>query len=266
MMQRAERRKYEILLTSFLILTFGDTFGSASLSIADQLLLLQNMLVGLFIFYRNKCLRILITCLTAANAVLDTLSYRVASIGHCDMQSITGIIYLFYFGIITLEVYRKIFSTQSISTEMISAVLCGFLLLCLVGTFLFYQIEVLHRHSFSNVGTGKSRMTDLNYFAFVTLLTIGYGDITPLTVVAKRAVMFIGLAGHFYTVFVTGIVIGKYIAGAKKRGSIEIHPVFNPISYEKPNRIIQSTCQKATRWLSINCVSRVLRVRRKLGK
>jgi len=215
-MRLAERRKYEILLTSFLVLTFGDTFCTVCLNFADQLLPLQNMLVGLFVFYRNKGLRVLIISLTLTNAVLYALSYQVAYIGDCDMQSLTGVIYLFYFGVITLEVYRKIFSTQSISTEMISAVLCGFLLLCLIGTFSFYQIEVLHRHSFSNVGAGRSRMTDLNYFAFVSVLTIGYGDIVPLTVVAKRAVMFIGLAGHFYTVFVTGIVIGKYINQSRK--------------------------------------------------
>jgi hypothetical protein len=41
------------------------------------------------------------------------------------------------------------------------------------------------------------------------LLTIGYGDITPVSLIAKRAVMFMGLAGHFYTVFITNIIIGK---------------------------------------------------------
>lgn len=55
-------------------------------------------------------------------------------------------------------------------------------------------------------------LTNLNYFSFTTLLTIGYGDILPVSLVAKRAVMLVGLAGHFYTVFTTSIIIGKYLS------------------------------------------------------
>jgi len=58
-------------------------------------------------------------------------------------------------------------------------------------------------------------MANLNYFSFTTLLTIGYGDITPVSLVAKRAVMLIGLAGHFYTAFITTIIIGKYLSAKK---------------------------------------------------
>jgi voltage-gated potassium channel len=207
----AERKKYEILLVSFLILVFGNTFCCGGEEIADKLLLLQNMIVGFFIFYPSRRLRWFIGSLTLLIIALEVLSYRVYYIGHSDVESLTGVVYLFYFGLIAWEVYRKLFCAQEISTEMISVVLCGFLLLCLIGTFLFYQIEVLSPHSFAHVGTGKRRLIDLNYFGFVTVLTIGYGDIVPLSTVAKRAVMFIGLAGHFYTVFVTGIIIGKYI-------------------------------------------------------
>jgi hypothetical protein len=48
------------------------------------------------------------------------------------------------------------------------------------------------------------------------LLTIGYGDITPVSLIAKRVVMFMGLAGHFYTVFITSIIIGKYLSLKKE--------------------------------------------------
>jgi hypothetical protein len=60
-------------------------------------------------------------------------------------------------------------------------------------------------------------MNNLNYFSFTTLLTIGYGDILPLSLLARRAVMLIGLAGHFYTVFVTSIIIGKYLSANNKK-------------------------------------------------
>jgi len=48
------------------------------------------------------------------------------------------------------------------------------------------------------------------------LLTIGYGDMAPQTDVARVTTICVSLAGHFYTVFVTGIVIGKFISGRTK--------------------------------------------------
>ncbi len=49
------------------------------------------------------------------------------------------------------------------------------------------------------------------YFSYITLLTIGYGDILPITPLAQKAVVLIGLAGQFYLVIITAIVVGKYI-------------------------------------------------------
>ena len=99
--------------------------------------------------------------------------------------------------------------------DRLFAALCGFVLLCQISTFLFYLIDLYSPHSFSNTGEGSNILVNLNYFSFTTLLTIGFGDITPLSLVAKRAVMFIGILGHFYTVFVTGIIIGKYLSANK---------------------------------------------------
>ena len=51
----------------------------------------------------------------------------------------------------------------------------------------------------------------LMYFSYITLMTIGYGDILPVTPIAHKAAMFIGLIGQFYLVILTAIVVGKFI-------------------------------------------------------
>jgi len=43
------------------------------------------------------------------------------------------------------------------------------------------------------------------------MLTIGYGDIVPVTPIAQKAAVLIGLVGQFYTVIVTAVVVEKYI-------------------------------------------------------
>jgi voltage-gated potassium channel Kch len=55
------------------------------------------------------------------------------------------------------------------------------------------------------------------YFSFTTLLTIGYGDILPITQVAQKAAIFVGLTGQFYLVILTAITVGKYLNQESKK-------------------------------------------------
>jgi len=55
------------------------------------------------------------------------------------------------------------------------------------------------------------------YYTYITLMTIGYGDISPATPLAKKAAVFIGLWGQFYLVIITAVVVGKYIGGQQQR-------------------------------------------------
>ena len=144
--------------------------------------------------------------------MLDVLD---AIIALPDIRKRLGLAYLCFFFLVAKEVYKEALYAKIVSRELLSAALCGFVILCMIATFLFYIIEMEIPYSFFNIGSGKDTLTNLNYFSFTTLLTIGFGDITPLSVIAKRAVMLMGLTGHFYTVFVTSIIIGKYLSANK---------------------------------------------------
>lgn len=206
------RRKFELLLLSFMLLIFGNTFTYQNhmVGIVD---IYQNMVTGALVFYRRRNLRIVFMTLIGVSLVLTIFESRLAFIDHRSWQ---GIVYLVFFFLVAIEVFKVVLYSKRVSRELLSASLCGFVVLGLIGTFLFYQIDVELPHSFSNTGEGPAILGNLNYFSFTTLLTIGYGDITPVTLVAKRAVMLMGLTGHFYTVFITSIIVGKYLSFRKR--------------------------------------------------
>lgn len=54
------------------------------------------------------------------------------------------------------------------------------------------------------------------YYSFITLMTIGYGEIVPVIPVAQKAAILVGLIGQFYLVIVTAVVIEKYIRHSLK--------------------------------------------------
>ena len=59
--------------------------------------------------------------------------------------------------------------------------------------------------------TAKELINNLMYFSYITILSIGYGDISPITPIAKKVAILIGLMGQIYLVVITSIVVGKYI-------------------------------------------------------
>lgn len=219
----ARKKRYELLLISFMVFIFGNTFSDHT-RIVGVLNIYQNMVTGLIVFYYNKRMRILILTVMSCSLLLDLCQREL---GITDIKSWLGILYLVFFFVVAREVFTEVLYAKRVSRSLLSAALCGFVVLCLIGTFVFYQIQIKEPNAFSNTVKGKDAITDLNYFSFTTLLTIGYGDIVPISLLARRAVMFIGLAGHFYTVFVTSIIIGKYLSVNKKKLSLSYESEYN---------------------------------------
>lgn len=56
------------------------------------------------------------------------------------------------------------------------------------------------------------RYSLLFYYNFVTLLTIGYGDVLPMSGMAQALTILEGLIGQFYLVFYMTALVGIYIS------------------------------------------------------
>ena len=177
-------------------------------------MLVQNLFVSILVFYENKRWRnIIIGFLLVVGITVCIDFITVDWIG-----SSTGFAFAFYFIALSSKVYHKIGSSRIVGREVLAAVFCGFIMLCIIGSFLFLILETITPQSFSNVGEGIQRYNNIRYFSFITCLTIGYGDIVPLNNVAKNLTILMGLAGNFYSIIVTGIVIGKFINNQQSKG------------------------------------------------
>src|SRR5450432_380012 len=108
--------KYKILLFSFLLLMFGDTFVPEGYSgVAHLIFILQNMFVGLIIFYRLIRLRYLII-----TTVLISVLIRIIELLYndkIDLHRWLGIIYILYYLMVDSRIYKDVYSTKTISAE-----------------------------------------------------------------------------------------------------------------------------------------------------
>jgi voltage-gated potassium channel len=58
------------------------------------------------------------------------------------------------------------------------------------------------------------------YFAFITGFTIGYGDITPITIIGRVTSVFIGLTGIVFTGLVVAVST-KALHSAVEKGKLK---------------------------------------------
>jgi voltage-gated potassium channel len=204
------QHRYKLLLVSLLVLVLGSGFAPASIDPRlFAALLLQNMAVGALVFWEERPL-LLLGCLL----VVLGLESAAQVWGWPTVRGFTGGAYSIFCFAITLRIFRKVLRTSQVTLELLAATMCGFVQLGMVGTFLFVCIDLWQPQSFANVTSAPGNVQALNYFSFVTLLTVGYGDIVPVSNVARKATILLGLVGHFYDVFVISVIVGKYLGGS----------------------------------------------------
>lgn len=203
-------KKYVAYLLSLIILLFGQIFLPRGYeAVWQHLIVIQNVVVGLLLFWGVR--KWLFTIVLILGIILLGQCLVLYWVDNNTIRFSMGVIFSVYFLIASAKVYKDVLLVEEVGHEMIAAVFSGFIMLGIIGGFLFTLIELAASNSFSNLGEGESRWQNLNYFSFISLLTIGYGDIVPMTQMAKKTAILLGLLGNFYLTFVTAVIIGKYL-------------------------------------------------------
>ena len=118
-----------------------------------------------------------------------------------------------YFALIAVTILIFIFTTRSVNGEIISAALVVYLLLGVLWGFGYNLIDLLHPGSF-NVPDHFTRTegSSYMYYSFITLTTIGYGDITPISGMARSLSMLEGIIGQSYMAVLVARLVGMQVA------------------------------------------------------
>ena len=98
----------------------------------------------------------------------------------------------FYYFLIFIEVLRQIFQKAETNISVVFGSISGYLLLVVMAQFTYLLIEYNIPNSFSGIEVGSipKIYNQLSYFSMVTLSTVGFGDIAPLTDTARLSTMF----------------------------------------------------------------------------
>ncbi|MBS0603425.1 MAG: hypothetical protein JSS60_00135 [Verrucomicrobia bacterium] len=123
----------------------------------------------------------------------------------------------------TASILYDVILHAKVTVETLRGVVCAYFMIAFLFAYTYYLIEFLLPGSFhfitrdASFFTFSSNLSQLMYFSFVTLLTIGYGDITPLGDISQTIVILEGIVGQFYIAILVARIVSVYAFYADKK-------------------------------------------------
>jgi len=149
--------------------------------------------------------------LVVAGIVLSVLS--VAN----DNDPLHFISQLTLFAFLTLATFnamRQVAVGNDINPNRIVGAICIYLMLGVMWSIAYSVLEYLLPGSFKGLTelATPAWNPDWIYFSFVTITTLGYGDITPLTQTARSLSFAEAIVGQFYIAVLVAGLVSAYIS------------------------------------------------------
>jgi hypothetical protein len=219
MTQNKLHRNNIILLICLLITVFLQPLLSVHFGLIWRIIFTGIILSGTFsLEFKKRTRNILITCGTVT-IFLIWLNYFIIS----DWLKMTMFFSFFCFNLfITVFMVRHIARSQNVTlTILINSINC-YLLIGVLGAVLLAAEGILQEIGFhldaggiNFAGNGAIGFHDYLYFSFVTMTTLGYGDVTPISSTAKSTTIIIAVAGQLYLTILVAMLVGKFLSKPK---------------------------------------------------
>ena len=103
--------------------------------------------------------------------------------------------------------FSELVGNREATSDGLVGAIFGYLLIAAAWSLLFRQLEILHPGSF-DLAEGD-RDPQLLYFSLITITTVGYGDVLPLTAVARIWSALEAIVGTLYIAILIGRIVGE---------------------------------------------------------
>lgn len=112
---------------------------------------------------------------------------------------------------------RQVLFTGTIDVHKIVGAVCIYLLLGLIWALMYLLIAEASPGAFNGLQQAPwyDNFSQLSYYSFVTLTTLGYGDINPVSPIAQFLAYMEAIVGIFYTTILVASLIGARMSDRK---------------------------------------------------
>jgi len=202
-----DKHRIHVLMISILILVFMPPFISDIPNFIDHFLKFDFLIIVIacYLIIRkiktSRYIGFVTFVLIIADSFLksDILSYF----------SQLGISYLIIHAFIM--VLKEAMSLKGDTKNLILVSITGYLIIGLIGGFLVAGLDYIYPNSYSHSTGMQLELYNYIYYGFVTMTTLGYGDIIPVTNKSQALALMLVISGQLFLSVIIAINIAKFI-------------------------------------------------------
>lgn len=112
-----------------------------------------------------------------------------------------------FFATIVLLI-QQIVHSKEVNSKVILEAISAYLLL---GVMFTLTNSLIWTFDHDSIGIKSPDIADFIYYSFITLTTVGFGDISPYSDLAKMASVLFSLSGQLYLTIIMAFIIGKFL-------------------------------------------------------
>ncbi|MCP5506559.1 MAG: two pore domain potassium channel family protein [Chlamydiales bacterium] len=202
------------LLISLILLFIARPYDRGHVYMAVwQIFFVLVFLSAIFNCDHSKKIKIISSCLAIPALICEWINLAYHSKNLELLFILFTTIFIF---ITTASIIKKVIINARVRMETLRGVVCAYFMVAFGFAFTYVFIALLFPGSFHFEGVVPATMThshllsEMMYFSFVTLLTIGYGDITALHDVAQTLAILEGIIGQFYIAILVSRLVAVY--------------------------------------------------------
>ncbi len=139
---------------------------------------------------------------------------------------------ILFLGYVLGVVWRSVAKARTITTDILCGAVCVYLLFGVLSGFVFLLIEYFLPGSFVIADLTQTPLQEqvlllhdpgwILYFSFVTLTTVGYGDVLPGNAIARSAAVLVAVIGQVLLMVQIARLVGLHVAqGSDSKGKRE---------------------------------------------
>lgn len=215
------RWKYTVLLAAMITLLFSratsldEVLGGLLIDICAVLLFAAALMT---ITKHHRFRRIALAF--GIPAVACTLASRFLS-APLDRQALVGgrAFSAVFLGFAVVMILRELMTQRVVTWDSIVGTFCGYVMIGVMWSELYALLQLLSPdaiHFAMAPGAGGNSLQrewhHMQYFSFVTLSTVGYGDVTPVTPIARALAMLEAVCGQFYLAVLVAALVGLRVS------------------------------------------------------
>jgi hypothetical protein len=135
------------------------------------------------------------------------------------LNTVSRALNVLFFIIIVMFLIRQVATSPQVNLRVILGSVIGYLLLGL--TYSIFVAFIMQQdpgafnitRSVPEIAKPVEHFSESIYFSFVTLATLGYGDILPVKPYARSLAIFITVSGQLYVAVIIALLVGKFSSG-----------------------------------------------------